>query len=62
MDTLATTIQALHQNARQQTTVTFDTRLTEPERASALRRLRKAAAVLSKQRDALREVERESQS
>lgn len=54
MTTLSDVIRALHENARQQTTVAFDTRLSESERRSATRRLRREERALERERVALR--------
>ena len=44
--TIQDTIRALHQNARQQTSVAFNASFTDAERRSLLRRLRKEARAL----------------
>ena len=55
--TIQDTIRALHQNARQQTSVAFNASLTDAERRSLLRRLRKEARALERTKMALKTEE-----
>lgn len=57
MTDLQSTIRALHQNARQQTSVAFSTSFTDRERARELRRLRTEARALERTKTALKTEE-----